>query len=484
MTDPATPPDVPRPRDADDAPAPGARDANDAAPHAESGAHDEGGTSAVEAAVAAGDASTVDGGATDLPQASGDGVPHGDAADIAPSPAAPTEVTPPPARRARDRRLAVAFFAFMLGLVVVLGAYVAANGAALRTLASPKQFGIAQMQVPRGKASTEAGRLVVQAPEQDVLIVAVSTDFRARELGLIDWDVAGVPANAEVQLLFNSDYTPRRAHQRPLAVDAGRVLPLSLSGDRDWLGRITGLALVVRAPGATFEVRGLSAKPESAMQLVADRVREWFAYERWTGTSINAITGGAQSQSLPMSIPVAIGALIGALLLALLHRFAPARWPVTVVAGAALVFLVAWAVLDLRWSANLARQVAETLGRYGGKSDDERRLAAEDAELAAFVERARAAMPADPQRVFVLAQAHYFRGRAGWHLLPHRAWWAPTSNDPPQDHQLRPGDYVLVWQRPGVQYDPSRKFVRFDNGVERPARMVTSARGAALIELL
>jgi hypothetical protein len=285
-------------------------------------------------------------------------------------------------------------------------------------------------------------------------------------------------------LLFNSDYTPRRAHQRPLAVEAGRVLPLSLAGDRDWLGRITGLALVVRAPGATIELRGVSVKPESAMQLVADRVREWFAYERWTGTSINTVTGGAPAQSLPMPVPVALAALVGALLLALLRRFAPARWPVSMATGAALVFLVAWASLDLRWSANLARQVAETVDRYGGKSGEARRLAAEDAELAAFVERARAAMPADPQRVFVLAEAHYFRGRAGWHLLPHRAWWAPTSNDPPQQHQLRTGDYVLVWQRPGVQYDASRKFVRFDNGVERPARMVMNARGAALIEIL
>lgn len=482
MTDPATPPDVPRPRDADGVPAPGERDSNDAAPQAETGTTQAAPDDALAADGATSAQHVPSGGAapSETPPAPGVDRGTGDTGTVEPPPAPAA----PPAPRPRDRRLGVAFLAFVLGLAVVLGAYVAVNGAAWRTLAAPKHFGPAQLQVPRGQASAEPGRIVVQATGQDVMIVSVATDFRARELGLVDWDVAGVPANAQVMLLFNSDYTPRRAHQRPLAVDAGRVLPLSLAGDRDWLGRITGLALVVRAPGATLDVRGISVKPESALQLVADRVREWFAYERWTGTSINAVTGGAPAQSLPMPLPVALGALVGALLLALLHRFAPARWPVSIVAGAALVFLVAWASLDLRWSANLARQVAETVDRFGGKSDEARRLAAEDADLAAFVERARAAMPADPQRVIVLAEAHYFRGRAGWHLLPHRAWWAPVSNDPPQEHQLRTGDYVFVWQRPGVQYDASRKLVRFDNGVERPARMVMNARGAALIEIL
>jgi hypothetical protein len=482
VTDPATSPDVPRPRDADDAPAPGERDANDAAPHADRDTSEVApdGALAADSAALAQRVSSEDVAASETSPAPGDDLGTGDAGLVEPPPAAAT----PPVPRPRDRRLGVAFLAFVLGLVIVLGAYVAVNGAALRTLAAPKHFGPAQLQVPRGQASAEPGRIVVQAPGQDVMIVSVATDFRARELGLVEWDVAGLPANAQVMLLFNSDYTPRRAHQRPLAVDGGRALPLSLAGDRDWLGRITGLALVVRAPGARLDVRGVSVKPESALQLVADRVREWFAYERWSGTSINAVTGGAPAQSLPMPVPVALAMLVGALLLALLHRFAPARWPVSIVTGAALVFLVAWASLDLRWSANLARQVAETVDRFGGKSDEDRRLAAEDAELAAFVERARAAMPADPQRVFVLAEAHYFRGRAAWHLLPHRAWWAPVSNDPPQEHQLRTGDYVLVWQRPGVQYDAPRKFVRFDNGVERPARMVMNARGAALIEIL
>ena len=34
---------------------------------------------------------------------------------------------------------------------------------------------------------------------------------------------------------------------------------------------------------------------------------------------------------------------------------------------AAIAFVLAWALLDLRWTANLGRQVVATQERYGGK---------------------------------------------------------------------------------------------------------------------
>jgi len=147
VTDPATSPDVPRTRDADDAPAPGEQDANDAAPHAEA--------DALEAAPA--DGSAADAGASGVADASEPSLASGDAANVE-SPAAAAGVAAP-APRPRDRRLPVAIAAFVLGLVVVLGAYVTVNGAAWRTSAAPKHFGPAQLQVPRGQASTEPGRM-------------------------------------------------------------------------------------------------------------------------------------------------------------------------------------------------------------------------------------------------------------------------------------------------------------------------------------
>jgi hypothetical protein len=80
----------------------------------------------------------------------------------------------------------------------------------------------------------------------------------------------------------------------------------------------------------------------------------------------------------------------------------------------------------------------------------------------------------------VLAEAHYFRGRAAWHLLPHRVWWEPARDVAPAPGMLRPGDYVLVWRRPGAQFDAARGSVRFDNGVEVAATALLVERGSAL----
>lgn len=394
-----------------------------------------------------------------------------------PNDAAPAAAAAP---RPRDLTVAATIVAFAIGCALVIAGYVAINGGAFSASASPQSYPAAKMNVPRGLGRIESGALAAHGVGNDVLIVAVPTDFRARDLPTIAWDVTGLPADADVRLLFSSDYTPRRVHNRPLVVEDGRVQPLALVDDRDWLGRITGLALAVRAPDIVVRVRGVTAKPLSLYQLVADRATEWFRYEPWTGTSINGVTGGATTQSLPLPIPLALAAAIAFALVAGARRLFPARFPRGIASIAALVFVIAWLVLDARWTANLVRQAAATVERYGGKSADERARAAEDGELVAFLDKAKALLPEGSQRVVVLAEAHYFRGRAGWHLLPHRAWWEPARDIPPAPGTLRQGDYVLVWRRPGAQFDAARGNLRFDNGVEVAAAALLVERGSAL----
>lgn len=389
-----------------------------------------------------------------------------------------------PAAPPSNLTLVATIVAFVAGCVVAMAAYVAINKGTFAASAEPKSYEATKMNVPRGTVRRDGDTLVAQVPANDVLIVAVQTDFRARDLASVAWDAEDIPPGADVRLLFSSDYKPRLVLNRPLAVEDGRVQPISLAGDPDWLGRITGLALVVRAPGATIRVRGVSAKSQNARQLVGDRAREWFRFEPWNGTSINAVTGGAQAQSLPLPVPVTIGALVALAALALARRFAPARFPGTLASIAAGVFVVAWAVLDARWTVNLGRQNAATLERYAGKDAAGRALAADDADLYRFIEKAKAAMPADPQRVVVLSSAHYYRGRAGWHLLPHRAMWSPAADVAPASGTLRAGDWLVVWQDTHARFDAAAGRLHLDNGVDLPAKLVLGEGGAALYAIL
>ncbi len=392
----------------------------------------------------------------------------------------PSAATPPP----RDITRAATIVAFAVALLAALALYVAINGASLGSSGAARTYDISTMTVPRGTATRDGDALVAKAPAADVLIVALRTDFRARELSAVAWDVSDVPPGADVRLLFSSDYRPRAAQNRVLAVEDGRVQPISMTGDPDWLGNITGLALAVRAPGATIRVRGVTAKPNTAAQLVGERVREWFRFEPWTGTSINEITGGAQAQTLPLPLAVAFATLLAFGALVLVRRLAPARLPATLATLAAGVFVVGWALLDARWTANLARQNLQTLERYAGKDAAGRALAAEDGDLYRFIEKAKAALPAAPQRVLVLSPAHYHRGRAGWHLLPHRAMWLPAIDAAPQAGALRPGDYLVVWNDAHARFDPTAGRLAFDNGVTLQAMPLLVEGAGAVYAIL
>jgi hypothetical protein len=92
-------------------------------------------------------------------------------------------------------------------------------------------------------------------------------------------------------------------------------------------------------------------------------------------------------------------------------------------------------------------------------------------------------MPKESARVFVVADSHYFRGRAAYHLSPHRAFFDPRANTIPAPESLRPGDWFLVYQRKGVQFDAAQGKLRWNNLTPVAAELKLSGRGAALFEI-
>jgi hypothetical protein len=110
-------------------------------------------------------------------------------------------------------------------------------------------------------------------------------------------------------------------------------------------------------------------------------------------------------------------------------------------------------------------------------------LANEDAQLFAFVERALQVLPSRPVRIFVAADAHYFRGRAAYHLYPHSVFFDPRSNELQWADQLRPGDWLLVYQQRGIQYDASRQMLRWPTGRTTSAELKLLEPGAALFRM-
>jgi hypothetical protein len=135
------------------------------------------------------------------------------------------------------------------------------------------------------------------------------------------------------------------------------------------------------------------------------------------------------------------------------------------------LFLIAWLILDARWTANLVRQERYTAQKYAGKSTRDKHLASDDAQLFVFVERALQILPSKPVRIYVAADANYFRGRAAYHLYPHSVFFDPLSNELNWAGGLRPGDWLLVYQQREIQYDLSRQMLRWPTGQTTSAEL-------------
>ena len=287
-------------------------------------------------------------------------------------------------------------------------------------------------------------------------------------------------ADARVALLWRTDVEPARVNRRALDVADGQLLPADVHRDPHWLGRIVGLALVVQGSiDQPVRVRGVIAKPADAWDTLRDRTREWTAPEPWTGASINTVTGGADVQqlSLPLLLVAAVALTVAALWLVQRWR---GRAAAPAIAGCAIVAaLAAWFVLDARWVVNLVRQAHATAAVRGqGFAREASRLAG-SRRVRLHRQGARRSAEGPGARVRRVGCRFLSRPRR-LSPLPHNVWYEPYRNAVPPAGKLRAGDWLVVYQRRGVQYDAARHSLRWDDGATVAADLKLLDHGAAL----
>lgn len=349
--------------------------------------------------------------------------------------------------------------------------------------ATTQVIGASAFTVNRGTAMPDGDAIAVSATDASGLaLIAANTDARSLDYPIVAWKGFGFRPDADVHFLWRTDYAPNKLHSVPVPIVAGRLAPLAMANNPDWVGRVRGVALAIRGTiGEPVRIVNVRLEPGGVLGQIAGRIGEWSAFEPWSGTSINTITGGADVQELPLPTLLVVAGLVALAAWAALawRRRRLAAFP----AAAAIVFLAAWVVLDAQWMLNLTRQAMATRAQYGDKDWRASHLAAEDGPLFAFVEKARAKIP-EKARVFIVSDAAYFRGRAAYHLYPLNVLFDPFRDTLPQASWLAPGDYILVWHRRGVQFNQSEGKLRLGNDAPIAAEAVLMEPGAALLKVL
>jgi hypothetical protein len=268
-----------------------------------------------------------------------------------------------------------------------------------------------------------SGRLALPAADFGLLQVAKSAEQQTQP-GFF-WRTASDPDNVTT-----------------VTLPAGASALLDLQRQPAWQGTITELGLVFYDdPERELRFRQLSLEALQGRALARLVWQEWTLFEPWAQTSLNWIAGGAQKQRLALPALLAAWIVLAFALshaaLLLTRQGAGTRLP-----GPWLVVLLAWLLLDARWTVNSGQQALATVAEYGTASRRDFIALGQDQPLADFIHSARGQLGPAPATVLVTAlrpQLRFEMLRARYHLLPH-AGRVQTA----LDAVTGPADYVLV----------------------------------------
>jgi len=312
--------------------------------------------------------------------------------------------------------------ALLASMTVIAGATVYLARDLPQDSPAAQNFTAGQFSFMMGSGTPEENWLVIDRFSNGYALlssgpVAIPADrFRFLRLTLESRGAGGVPI-----LFWRRSDAPGELVQSQMR-DVGKVL-LDLSADERWRGEVSEFGLLFEEGGGAYTLGPMSLEPDSLGLRLQLTWNSWTAFEAWSQKSVNHLQGGRPEQ--PLRLPLLLTAWLAlTLLLAwlLLPRGNRSQRIWTV---AALAFLVAWMVLDLRWTVNSLRQAGHTFETYRGANENERLELGLDGIVYRYVARLKAELlPAKPTRILIVGDekaVEYYLQRAKYHLLPHSA---------------------------------------------------------------
>jgi hypothetical protein len=199
---------------------------------------------------------------------------------------------------------------------------------------------------------------------------------------------------------------------------------IDLATEPDWKGEITEFGfLLAGSNGEVVELGDTMLIPDGLNTRLQLTWHAWTAFEEWSQQSINFIHGGDHRQVFALPLLVAAWLLLTLLLLWMFSRFGKRTVAPQLLIIAGILFITAWTLLDIRWSANNLRQIQLSFKTQWQVEDQQRSSIDLDGEIYQYTQRLKTSvLGGQNARILILGDEtaiDYYLLRAKYHLLPH-----------------------------------------------------------------
>ncbi|MFT6955202.1 MAG: hypothetical protein ACJAYC_000195 [Halieaceae bacterium] len=326
----------------------------------------------------------------------------------------------------------------------IMGLFIALAGATAylvlaypATTAKPHSFTAQQMRIMAGGGRVAGEVGIIESYQNNIAILSSGpVRLKADKLGLLKLETAEANSG-HAQFFWRNGSGPEDLHSTGIpGWGEGWV---NLGDLPQWQGQITEIGVIFYAKDekpAMFH--RITVSPYSLPLHIRKLAHDWFETSRWSQKSVHWIAAGSGTSSVPLPIWMSAWLLITLLLVAILTRRTKGAYT-----SALLCAVIAWMVLDLRWTANGVAQAAETMRTYPLVTATYLEFG-DDKHTRQLIEQARPNIEGINQRTVIMAENPRMRFeilRAKYHALPTAT---QAHEGPIQSAPIHIADYVLV----------------------------------------
>jgi hypothetical protein len=298
-------------------------------------------------------------------------------------------------------------------------------------------------QVVMGSGRSTGNILFIDGYENDMAIASSGpVNIQSGSNHLLRFDIK-TDQSAYVPIFFwRQKGNQQEVSRIELPATGPQLIDLKLA--QNWTGDIVEFGFFFEDPqGHAAELSGVSLEGISPGSFISLVFHEWYQLEPWSQRSINFLYGGAQQQRIPLPLVLLTWVFLSILIFVLLN-FGQKN---NALKFAAVIFLIAWMILDLRWTNNRLGQASDSIANLLTASDQERLEKAFDGDLYEYISRLkREVLSENPGRIVLIGDesvVEYILLKAKYHLLPHSAAVRQQLDESISPEYM---DYVLVFR--------------------------------------